>query len=231
MRISNTRWQRLRVFGSKRSGHLEKWLSGIGGLLAILGVMLISQRQLGLSGSAGLVASMGASAVLLFAVPHGQLSQPWPVLGGHLISAFVGVVCVKMIPSPLLAAPLSVALAIVAMYYLRCIHPPGGATALAAVTGNEVVHGLGFNYILTPVLLNVLVILGVAFVFNLPFKWRRYPSLLSHPSQSDWTPGQSHVSPNSPWPAEGANIAPNSLHYSCVRARSRYRGQDHEQSE
>jgi hypothetical protein len=69
-----------------------------------------------------------------------------------------------------------VALAISAMYYLRCIHPPGGATALTAVAGGNAVHTLGFHYVLTPVLLNVCVILMVAMLFNLPFPWRRYPA-------------------------------------------------------
>jgi CBS domain-containing membrane protein len=162
--------------GANSSGHLEKWVSGAGGLSGILGVMLVSQAYLGLNASASLVASMGASAVLLFAVPHGPLSQPWAVFGGHLVSAVIGVACAGLQANPILAAALAVALAISAMYYLRCIHPPGGATALTAVAGGEAVHALGFHFVLTPVLLNVLVILLVAMVFNFPFPWRRYPA-------------------------------------------------------
>jgi CBS-domain-containing membrane protein len=169
--------RRFAGIGTNSTGHLEKWVSGAGGLAGILGVLLVSQAYLGLGGSAGLVASMGASAVLLFAVPHGPLSQPWAVLGGHLVSAFIGVACVKLNIQPLLASALAVALAISAMYYLRCIHPPGGATALTAVAGGNAVHALGFNYVLTPVLLNVCVILSVAMVFNWPFPWRRYPAV------------------------------------------------------
>jgi len=163
-------------FGPNSSGHLEKWVSGVGGLAGILGVIIISRASLGLDGSAALVASMGASAVLLFAVPHGALSQPWAVFGGHLVSAVIGVACAKLITQPLLAPAVAVALAVSAMYYLRCIHPPGGATALTAVAGGPAVHDLGFHFVLTPVLLNVLVILAVAMLFNLPFQWRRYPA-------------------------------------------------------
>jgi CBS domain-containing membrane protein len=162
--------------GANSSGHLEKWVSGAGGLTGILGVMLVSQAYLGLSGSASLVASMGASAVLLFAVPHGPLSQPWAVFGGHLVSAVIGVACARLHANPILASALAVALAISAMHYLRCIHPPGGATALTAVAGGDTVHALGFHFVVTPVLLNVLVILLVAIVFNFPFPWRRYPA-------------------------------------------------------
>lgn len=166
--------------GSERASHLEKWLSAAGGLVGLVGVILISQAQLGSAGAAGLVASMGASAVLLFAVPHGPLSQPWAVLGGHLVSAIVGVVCAKLVSHPAVAGPLAVALAIAAMYYLHCIHPPGGATALSAVVGGDVVHQLGFHFVLTPVLLNAMTILLVALLFNYPFRWRRYPTALAH---------------------------------------------------
>src|SRR5690625_7242859 len=82
-----------------------------------------------------MLASMGATAVLLFAVPHGALSQPWAVVGGHVVSAIVGVTCQLLIPNLFWAAALSVGVAVAAMYYLRCIHPPGGATALAAEIG------------------------------------------------------------------------------------------------
>ena len=168
--------RRFAGIGANSSGHLEKWISGAGGLTSILGVMLISQAYLGLSGSASLVASMGASAVLLFAVPHGPLSQPWAVFGGHLVSATIGVSCARLHTDPIIASALAVALAISAMHYLRCIHPPGGATALTAVAGGDAVHTLGFHFVLTPVLLNVLVILLVAMLFNFPFPWRRYPA-------------------------------------------------------
>lgn len=159
-----------------QSGHLEKWISTVGGLIGLAGVLAISNAQLGLHGAASLVASMGASAVLLFAVPHGALSQPWPVFGGHLVSAVVGVACAKAIPDPVIAGPVAVGLAIGAMHYLRCIHPPGGATALSAVVGGPTVLQLGFQYVITPVLLNVTTLLLVAFVFNAPFAWRRYPA-------------------------------------------------------
>lgn len=97
------------------------------------------------------------------------------MIGGHLVSAVVGVGCAQLIPVDILAAPLAVGLAIGAMYYLRCIHPPGGATALVAVVGGHEVVELGYWFVLMPVALNVVVILAVAIVFNYAFVWRRYP--------------------------------------------------------
>lgn len=161
----------------------EHWISAAGGLCGILGVLWVSHALLGAHAGVLAVASMGASAVLIFAAPHGALSQPWPVLGGHLISAFAGVTCAQWIADPMLAASLAVAVSIALMYALRCLHPPGGATALFAVLGGEPILALGYNYLFVPVLLNVVVMLIIAVLFNYPFVWRRYPQAWSRESQ------------------------------------------------
>jgi CBS domain-containing membrane protein len=164
-------------------GHFERVLSGVIAFVGIGAVWLVSTSVVGASVPL-VVASMGASAVLLFAVPHGALSQPWPVLGGHVLSALVGVTCARAVDNPLVAAPLSVGLAISVMYYARCIHPPGGATALTAVIGGQAIHQLGYSYVLAPVALNALILLTVAVLANWPFPWRRYPAALGHAARS-----------------------------------------------
>jgi CBS-domain-containing membrane protein len=121
---------------------------------------------------------MGSTAAMLFAVPHGALSQPWPLLGGHLVSGLIGIACLLYVPDPLLAASLATGLAIGAMHYLRCIHPPAGATALAAALGNDAVRAMGFGFVVAPLMLNVLIILIAAIAFNALFPWRRYPAAL-----------------------------------------------------
>lgn len=165
------------------TGHREKLIAATGALVAIAATMTVSLHAVGMQGAALLVASMGASAVLLFAVPHGALSQPWALVGGHLVSALIGVSCAMLVSDPFIAGPLAVALAIFAMHHLRCIHPPGGATALAAVVGGAEVHALGYQFVLTPVLLNVAIMLLVAVVVNYPFPWRRYPAGLKPASR------------------------------------------------
>lgn len=156
----------------------EKLASTIGGVLSIFLIAFVTNKVTGATGATLIVPSMGASAVLLFAVPHGKLSQPWALFGGHLISALVGVACYQLVPHHYhyLAAGLAVGLAIGAMHVCRCIHPPGGATALAAVIGGPTLHAIGFNYIFSPILLNSVIIFTVAFVFNNVFPWRRYPA-------------------------------------------------------
>jgi len=150
--------------------------STLGGFIGIFLISGISFYFTGASGAALIVPSMGASAVLVFAVPHGKLSQPWALFGGQLSSAFVGVACYQLVPDLFLASGLAVGLAIGTMHVLRCIHPPGGATALVAVVGSAQIHALGFEYVLIPVLLNTVVIFITAFVFNSFFPWRRYPT-------------------------------------------------------
>lgn len=157
------------------ASHLEKLLSALGAFLGILGVLILSHGVLGAQGTALIVTSMGASAVLLFAAPHSPLSQPWAVLGGHMLSSAIGITCVLFIHDTLTAAAVAVAVSIAVMYYLRCLHPPGGAAALAVVMGGNAVHALGYAYLVTPLLLNVLILLSVAMIFNAPFLHRRYP--------------------------------------------------------
>lgn len=165
-------------------GHVERLISGAGGFIAIYVIFLLGHDVLGEVGAAIMVASMGASAVLLFAVPHGALSQPWAVLVGHVVSAVIGVTCARLVGDTMLAAALAVGLAIAAMHYLRAIHPPGGATALSAVIGGEPVHALGFQFVLTPVLVNALIIVTVAVAVNALFWWRRYPAALGRKAET-----------------------------------------------
>ncbi|MCI0506272.1 MAG: HPP family protein [Gammaproteobacteria bacterium] len=154
-------------------------MSTLGGFIGITAVILVSHDFLGADDSSMIIASMGASSVLLFAVPHGPLSQPWAVLGGHTLSAFIGVTCGVVVPDKYIAAALAVGLSIGAMHYLRCIHPPGGATALTAVIGGGAIQSLGYQFVVTPVLINACVILIAAIGINFPFPARRYPLALN----------------------------------------------------
>ncbi len=119
----------------------EKLRSGVAALAAVFltawfGHLLAADAPL-------LVAAIGASSVLLFALPSGPLSQPWPVLGGYLVSALVGVTCARFVPDLALASALAVSLSILGMLWLRCVHPPGGAVALHAVIGGAAVDDQG----------------------------------------------------------------------------------------
>lgn len=113
-----------------------------------------------------LVAPIGASAVLLFALPASPLSQPWPVIGGNFVAACVGLIVASTVANFWLAAGLSVGLAILAMSLLRCLHPPGGGTALLGVLGGEAVASAGLTFALWPVTLNATLLVAAAWAFH-----------------------------------------------------------------
>jgi CBS domain-containing membrane protein len=149
----------------------ECWRSLLGATLGMGLVAFVSHSALGSApGSLWLLAPMGASAVLVFGVPASPLAQPWAVLGGNAISALVGVACARWIADPVIAAGLAVPLAILAMLSLRCLHPPGGAMALSAVLS----HWVGLEFPWQPLLLNMLVMLAAAVVYN-SLTGRPYP--------------------------------------------------------
>lgn len=112
-----------------------------------------------------LVAPLGASAVLLFAVPASPLAQPWSIIGGNTISALVGIAVAHMVPDKAIAAGIAVAAAIAVMSLLRCLHPPGGAASLLGVLGGPAAASWSFSFAIVPVALNsiLLVVLGLIF--------------------------------------------------------------------
>ena len=128
-----------------------------------------------------IVAPMGATAVLLFAVPTSPLAQPWSIVGGNTISAFVGVAVAHAIDDPALGAALAVSLAILVMSFTRCLHPPGGASALSAVLGGPIVEVAGWQFPIVPVALNSLIIVGVGLVVH-KLTGRAYPHTPSSPA-------------------------------------------------
>ncbi|MDX6805746.1 HPP family protein [Terrihabitans rhizophilus] len=113
-----------------------------------------------------LVPPMGASAVLVFAVPASPLAQPWSTIGGNVVSAFVGILVAHLIDQPALAAGVAVGGAIMAMSLLRCLHPPGGAAALVAVFGGPAVAGSGFLFPLVPVGLNAVLLVAGGLLYH-----------------------------------------------------------------
>ena len=177
--VAQSPWQKMLGIELSPVSHRERLVSALGAFVGILAVYWISRLSVGSAAAPILMLSMGSTAALLFAVPHSALSQPWPLFGGHLVSGLIGISCLLYVPDPMLAASLATGLAVGAMHYLRCIHPPAGATALATALGNESVRAMGFAFIVSPLLLNVAIILVAAIAFNALFPWRRYPAYLA----------------------------------------------------
>ncbi len=161
-----------------RVSNAEIAWSWTGAFFGIAAAGLASQAFLDGFDLSLMVGSLGASAVLLYGAPRSPLAQPRNLLGGHIISALVGVACWKLLHQfPWLAAAVAVATAIALMHATRTLHPPGGATALIAVIGSRDVHDLGFLFVLVPCTLGPLVLLAVALLVNNIPDSRRYPEV------------------------------------------------------
>ena len=153
--------------------HLWTFLGSFTGI-ALIG--LLNSQYLIASDNLFLIGSFGASAVLIYGVINSPLAQPRNLIGGHLISAFIGVTIHKLVPGEIwLAASLAVSLSIVSMQITKTLHPPGGATALIANIGSAKIQSLGYWYILNPVLTGCIILLLVAIFFNNRTSHRSYP--------------------------------------------------------
>lgn len=123
-----------------------------------------------------MIASFAASSVLIYGTPRSPFAQPRNVLGGHVLSAFVGVICYKVVGfCPWVACAIAAPTVIALMHATKTVHPPAGATALIAIMGEERVHSLGFWYPFIPVGAGIVILLIVALVVNNIPKTRRYP--------------------------------------------------------
>ncbi len=151
-------------------------LSWVGSFLGIAAVALLNYRLLNEFDLVMIIGSFGASAVLIYGAVKSPLAQPRNLIGGHVLSAFIGVVAFKLFCSePCVAASIAVATSVAAMHATKTLHPPGGATALIFVIGSDQIHALGFLYVLVPVGAGAAVMLLVALIFNNVPKNRRYP--------------------------------------------------------
>lgn len=151
----------------------DRFQAAIGSLIGLAIVGAVGRLALG-SGTelTLLIAPLGAAAVLLFAVPDSPLAKAWPVLGGNVVSALVGVACAKAIPDVTAATALACGLAIAAMILANCLHPPGGAVALTAVLGGPAIQSMGFGFAVWPVGVGTALLLLSALVFK---KLQRLP--------------------------------------------------------
>ncbi len=141
--------------------------AGIGALVGLAVTGFVSTIALGSSSDVPLlVAPMGAAAVLLFAVEKSPLARPWNVLGGNMLSAFVGVTAAILVANPVVASALACSGAIIVMMLLRCVHPPGGAVAMTAVLGGPSIQSAGYGFVLWPVGINCVLLLTMAILFT-----------------------------------------------------------------
>jgi CBS domain-containing membrane protein len=175
-------WARGFVPAPVLAGKKERLYGCLGAAVGLFFAERLSKMALG-ELNIWFIAPMGASAVLLFAVPSSPLAQPWSLVGGNILSALIGITCAKLLGVSPLAAGIAVATAIGGMFALRCLHPPSGAVALMGVLGGPAILAQGYRFALWPVGVNSLFLLSVALLYNNALG-RRYPhQVIDHSNQ------------------------------------------------
>ena len=151
---------------------VERLRSVFGAFIGLALVLLAAKFLRELSGlDEWLMASLGASALLVFALPQSPMSQPWAVIAGNTLSALVGISVVHLVGEPLIALPLAASLSILGMFVLRCLHPPAAAVALIAVLG-EVMH---YRYAFFPVMVDSFLLVMVGAIYS-NLTGKKYPN-------------------------------------------------------
>ena len=153
-----------------------KLLSVVSCFIAILVVAWITHKFSASAAYPIIVASMGPSAVMLFIIPHSPLAQPWPLVGGQLVSAIVGIWSAQLFTDTALASACAVGVSVLVMLLFRCLHPPGAATALIPIMAGDPVTSLGYGFALMPVGLNAVIMLIMAIVINRLVLRYEYPA-------------------------------------------------------
>jgi CBS-domain-containing membrane protein len=169
------RFARYVIYKETLVDYKEHFWTFIGSFVGIGMIGFLNSYYLNGSDNLFLVGSFGASSVLIYGVINSPLAQPRNLIGGHLISAVVGVTVNYLVGETWVAAALAVSIAIVLMQVTKTLHPPGGATALIAIIGSDKIKALGYSYVLSPVLTGVVILLFVALIFNNTTSHRRYP--------------------------------------------------------
>jgi CBS domain-containing membrane protein len=154
----------------------EQTWTFIGSFIGIGLIGLLNSHFFTIHDNLFLIGSFGASAVLIYGVINSPLAQPRNLVGGHLISALIGVTIHYLIPDETwVAGALAVSVSIVIMQFTKTLHPPGGATSLIANIGSEKIKNIGYWYVLSPVLMGVIILLTVALIVNNMTSHRSYP--------------------------------------------------------
>lgn len=161
----------------------EKLYASLAAFIAILIlVKVVNYATFGGAYSLLVLGSMGASAFLLFVIPHSPMSQPWAVIGGHFVSSVIGVACAHWLSNPALATATAVALSIYAMHSLQCLHPPSAATTMIAVLGGPEIYSMGWQFCYEVVVVNAGTMVLLSLIMNNLIPGRRYPLQHTHHS-------------------------------------------------
>lgn len=178
---NKSRWQR---FGDK-SFHMA--VTYVASFAAIAFLALSARAAIFFNrGAPVVVAAFATEAVILYSEYQSPLAQPRNIMFGNILCSVLGVALQKLFllhggwtvgdvfgPIPWAAASVTLATSILLMQFFEITHPPGGATALLAVTLPSVA-GMGWFFIVQ-IIVDSCIVLGWAMVVNNLFG-RKYPT-------------------------------------------------------
>lgn len=184
MAISIKVWLEHLVPAAPKVSFREQLRSSLG---ACIGILVTGSMGLFVAHHFGqsqlwLIAPLGASTVLVFAASASPLAQPWAVVGGNTLSALTALAVISILPSSPWTAGLAVALAIAVMYLARCLHPPGGATALLVVLTQT--HT--FDFVWLAVFFDSTILVLVGMLYN-SLTGKPYPHRPAHAPRNETT--------------------------------------------
>lgn len=150
-----------------RRNALPALISGVGGFTAI-GILagLTDAMQLAL-----LIAPFGASCVLLFALPGSPLARPRNVIGGHFLSALMGLIVLNTLGPGVLSCAIGVGLAIAVMQFTGTLHPPAGGDPLVVI-----LTAAGWSFLAIPILAGTATLVTIAWAYHKTVSKQKYPN-------------------------------------------------------
>ncbi|MBE0493528.1 MAG: HPP family protein [Thiomicrospira sp.] len=169
---------------SFEASHLSELIVSVSGVfIAMIAVVLVMAWVSEGVYAWFVIASVGASAIILFSTPHAPMAQPWAVLAGQMIAGICGLASWTLFKDPMMAVPIAVASTLLFMLLFKARHAPGGATALFIALGTVEVETLGWSLLWLSLLPSLLTLIVMATLFNALFKWRRYPYIVFKKTQ------------------------------------------------
>ena len=119
----------------KKINIVQSTLAGLFSAITLAVLTLLTYKtELGIF----IITSFGSSMVLLFAYPENTFSQPKNIFFGHLLTSFVGIIFLYIVPLPVyFLIPLAVGLSVTLMILMNVVHPPAGANPIIVIIGRD----------------------------------------------------------------------------------------------
>jgi len=139
------------------------------GIASII-TMCVALATLDLERVPYLLASLGGSCVILFAIPENVMAQPRSFIGGHLVGTTVGLIFSHAFGGGIFSMACAVGTAIALMMVTDTIHSPAGADPLIVIAAHP-----GWSFLAAPLGLGLAILFVGAILYHRLMLHRVYP--------------------------------------------------------